>query len=80
VIKPDERSEDDYEQEVDECLEQLRGVLMERLLHRRLHHPGGALHLMVDNPTDRNFKNLCVIERRGVDLDRGPELSRGLGR
>lgn len=60
IYKPDERSESDYEKEVNEYLTRLRDSLPPRLLYRWLHHPGASLRLTVDNLTERNFSQLRV--------------------
>jgi hypothetical protein len=73
IEKPDERTEVQYAEEVEKYLEGLRSILKTRYLHRRFHHAGGALHFVIDNPTDRNFRNLRVVVHVAGDVRSWPE-------
>lgn len=60
TYKPDERTEEEYEGEVDRYLERLRVALWKRHVHGRWNHAGAALRLTLDNLTERNFALLRV--------------------
>lgn len=72
-VQPDERSEEDYAQEVETYLAELKDVLIPRFFHRRLHHAGGELRLRLDNPTDRNFAGVQVAVHLSGNVRQWPE-------
>ena len=69
----DERSETDYAQEVETYLDELREAVKVHHLHERYNRPAASLRLVVDNPTDRNFRGLHVVVHVEGDVRRWEE-------
>lgn len=72
TTKPDDRTEEQYEGEVRAYLQELRSALRKRFLKRRYASSGGALNLVVANPTDRYFKSLQLVVTVGGGVRRWP--------
>ncbi|MGD9990119.1 AlbA family DNA-binding domain-containing protein [Pseudonocardia sp.] len=60
TYEPDERTEDEYAEEVEKFLDRLRPRLAERIANYYWRRPGGMLMLAVDNLTPRNFAQVWV--------------------
>lgn len=74
---PDNRTPDEYRQEVDEYCARYREVLESHLLHEYIDRGLGALEISIINPTDRPFTGVQVTVHIGgpissIDMSKTP--------